>query len=447
MSKEYREILWNEGMFMLPHHFQFAARNLDTKLRQATEHLVPFNWGFRHLELDAANLKNFLFDVRACEVVLESGTPLSMPGNLDLDSRSFKEAIAGKTETLDVFLGVPSWRPDSPNTMDGGDQRGSLERRYRVDEAEVVDENVGENPRTIQIRRFRGRLFWGTEDTAGYEKIMLARLKITPSGETVALDPNYMPPVVDIRAWPPLLAICEDMSNGLTMANYALVRDFADREITELLGMPRGLEAAVKMLATNSYVASLGQMCKTPNLHPYLIYLELLRLAATLGVFRGKRRVPPLPGYDHDDLGKSFSEIKEVMDGLLDRIGTSTFFQRSFLYRNDRFEVDLEEDWVSGARILYIGVGGEEDNSRLERNVARLKLCAPQDFDAIVQRRLGGLGMRRLRRIPATLPERAGTYYFQINMEGDFWRGIEQEKIIAIVGAGELNYTFTLYVV
>jgi type VI secretion system protein ImpJ len=447
MEKEYREILWTEGMFLSPHHLQFAGRNVDTKLRLATEHLVPFNWGFRHIEIDTSSLKNFLFAVRSCQIVMENGTQLSMPGNLDLDSRSFKEDFAGSTEFLDVFVGIPAWRPDSPNTISDGEDMGLMLRRYRVDETEVVDENLGEKSRPLQIKRFRGRIFWGTEDTTGYEKIQIARIKMLPSGKTIVLDPNYIPSVLDIRAWPPLLAICEDISNGLTMANYALVRDFADREIAELLGMPRGLEAAVKMLATNSYVASLGQMCKIPNLHPCLIYMELLRLTATLGVFKGKRTAPAYPDYEHDDLGKCFLEIKEVIEGLLDRIGTSTFFQRSFQFRNDRFEVDLEEDWVSGTRLLYLGVSGEEDVSRLEQRMSRLKLCSQRDFSAVIQRRLGGVGIRRLRKVPATLPERTGAYYFQINMEGDFWRTIEEDKTIVIVGAQDLDYSFTLYVV
>jgi type VI secretion system protein ImpJ len=207
------------------------------------------------------------------------------------------------------------------------------------------------------------------------------------------------------------------------------------------------MEATLKMMATNSYVASLRQMCKTPNLHPYLIYLELLRLAATLGIFRGRRTAAAHPDYAHNNLGNCFMGIKEVIDGLLDRIGTSTFFQRSFQFRNDRLEVDLEEDWVSGVRLLYLGITGEEDISRLEQKVSRLKLCAPGDFSAVIQRRLEGLGIRRLHRAPATLPERADTNYYQMRMEGDFWRSIEQERTIAVVGSEDLNYSLTLYVV
>jgi len=447
MEKEYRELFWSEGMFLLPHHFQFAGRNMDTKLRQAAEHVVPFNWGFKHLEIDTASLKNYLFAVRSCRIIFENGTQLSMPGNLDLDSRSFKEGPAGSAEFLDVFVGIPSWRPDAPNTVTEESSEGMLERRYRIDETEVADESSGENARLLQIKRYRGRILWGTEDLTGYDTIQIARVNMSPSGETIGLDPNFIPAVPDIRAWPPLQAICQDINNGLSMANAALVRDFADRDFTELLGIPRGLEAVIKMMATNSHVAGLDQLCKTPNLHPYLMYLELLRLAATLGVFKGKRSVPTFSNYSHDDLGKCFLGIKEVIDGLMDRIGTSTFFQRSFQFRNEQLEVDLEDEWVSGNRLLYIGVSGEDSLERLDRNISRLKLCAPSDLAAVTQKRLAGVGMQRLRRVPATLPERTDTFYFQIMMEGNFWQGIEQDKVIAIAGSKELDYTFVLYIV
>ena len=451
MEKEYREVLWSEGMFMLPHHFQFAGRNQDTKLRQSTDHLAPYNWGFKHLEIDTAAIKNNLFDVRSCQVILENGIQLSMPGNLDLDSRSFKDAAEGAAEFLDIYIGIPAWRADTPNTIgledeDGPSESGS-KRCYRVDETEIVDENTGANSRPIQIKRFQGRIFWGTEEITGYDKIQVARIKFSPSGDTVIQDADYIPAVLDIRAWPPLLALCEDIMNGLTMANGALARDFADREFTDLLGMPRGQEAIIKMLATSGFVASLNQMCKTPYLHPYTIYLELLRLASTLTVFRGKRSVASLPDYMHDDLGDCFLKIVDIINGLLDRIGTSTFFQRSFQHRNDRLEVDLEQDWVSGSKLLFTGVSGEDNLSRLDRNISRLKLCAPQDVNAVTQKRLGGIRMKRLRRVPASLPERTGTYYFQINMEGSFWKSIEQEKVIALSGPTDPNYSFVLYVV
>ncbi|MFW5635533.1 MAG: type VI secretion system baseplate subunit TssK, partial [Thermodesulfobacteriota bacterium] len=108
---------------------------------------------------------------------------------------------------------------------------------------------------------------------------------------------------------------------------------------------------------------------------------------------------------------------------------------------------DLEESWITGHRLFYIGVKGEENTSRLDRNISRLKICAPSDFAAITQKRLGGLGCRRLRMVPSTLPEREGTHYLQINMEGPFWESIEEDRVIVIAGAKDLSYKFELFVV
>ena len=82
-----------------------------------------------------------------------------MPGNLDLDSRSFKNATEGSTDFLDIYIGIPAWRADTPNTVgledEGGSHESGSKRCYRVDETEVADENTGANPRPIQIKRFQ----------------------------------------------------------------------------------------------------------------------------------------------------------------------------------------------------------------------------------------------------------------------------------------------------
>ncbi|MDM8555571.1 type VI secretion system baseplate subunit TssK [Desulfococcaceae bacterium HSG7] len=448
--KERQEVLWSEGMFMLPHHFQFASRNLDLKLRQGTNHLSPFNWGFKHLEIDTEALKNYRFVIRSCEVIFGNGAQLTMPGNLVVHPRSFKHAGSGNDDLLDIYLCIPVWRPNAPNTIstDKSDEDESLlRRRFQSENIEIMDENSGANPRSIQVKRLQGKLFWEEEDRSGYNSIQIARVKLTSSGDVEGLDSDYIPPVVSIDSWPPLLGVCEDIANGLTIANGALVRDFTNREFTELLEMPRGLEAIIKMLATNGFVASLNQICKTPYLPPYTIYLELLRLASTLTLFKGKRSTASLPDYVHDDLGFCFFKLADIINRMMDRIGSSTFMQRPFQHRNERLEVEIEEDWASGARLIYIGVEGEENLSRLDQNVIRLKLCAPQDASVILQKRLGGIGMNRLRRVPAALPDKIGTYYFQVSMESTYWENIEKERIMSLIGDAHPNYSFTLYVV
>lgn len=447
MSREYREVMWSEGMFLLPHHFQFADRNRDTRLRQATEHLTPCNWGFKRLEIDEPALENSLFRIRNCNILLEDGTQLSSPGNLDLDSRSLKDASVDGSEYLDVYIAVSSWKPDTANIVTDTDTAGRTERRYRRGETEIVDENLGENLRTIQLKRYRGRILWGSEPSEGYEKIQAARVKLSPSGESVALEPGFVPPVVDIRAWLPLRVLCEDVYNGLSMASTALVRDFSDRDFSELLGSPKGPEAVLKMMATNAPLAAIGQLCKTPNVHPYWMYIEFLRLAATLGIFSDHRESSDLPAYNHEQLGPCFQGVKGIIDGLLDLIGTRAFFQREFTSRNNRWEVDLSENWLDGNKRLFIGVGGEEDALRLDRSMSKIKLSSPDDVAKVTQKRLQGVGVRRLRSVPTMLPERRGVHYYQMQNTGDFWRNIEIERVIAISGAENLAYKFVLYVV
>lgn len=46
MSKQSR-VMWSEGMFLLPQHFQYQDEFHQHQLAEATLRSTPFHWGFR----------------------------------------------------------------------------------------------------------------------------------------------------------------------------------------------------------------------------------------------------------------------------------------------------------------------------------------------------------------------------------------------------------------
>jgi type VI secretion system protein ImpJ len=51
MSKQSR-VMWSEGMFLLPQHFQYQDEFHQHQLAQATLRNTPFHWGVQLLEVD-----------------------------------------------------------------------------------------------------------------------------------------------------------------------------------------------------------------------------------------------------------------------------------------------------------------------------------------------------------------------------------------------------------
>ena len=72
-------VIWSQGMFLQPHHFQQEARFfehlVDARLRAAE----PYAWGFGELLLDEAQLALGSLALTRASGVMTDGTPFSMP--------------------------------------------------------------------------------------------------------------------------------------------------------------------------------------------------------------------------------------------------------------------------------------------------------------------------------------------------------------------------------
>ena len=50
------KVLWGEGLFLRPQHFQQQDAYHEWRLAQSTKLLHPYAWGVRHLKVDAQEL-------------------------------------------------------------------------------------------------------------------------------------------------------------------------------------------------------------------------------------------------------------------------------------------------------------------------------------------------------------------------------------------------------
>ncbi len=58
MLDETRQVLWTQGLFLQPHHFQVADMAMDARLRSALRTSDPWYWGFRSLTISEDALLN-----------------------------------------------------------------------------------------------------------------------------------------------------------------------------------------------------------------------------------------------------------------------------------------------------------------------------------------------------------------------------------------------------
>ena len=85
---ENNRIVWSEGLFLRPQHFQQQERHLESWIEGRAGALRPYAWGFTELEIERDLLAIGKLGLRRARGVFPDGTPFAMPDNEPLSGDS-----------------------------------------------------------------------------------------------------------------------------------------------------------------------------------------------------------------------------------------------------------------------------------------------------------------------------------------------------------------------
>src|ERR1043166_8688082 len=75
------KVVWSEGMFLQPQHFQQHDRYLERVVAGRAAPLQAYGWGFATLELEPAALAIGKLQIVAATGIFPDGTPFDIPHN------------------------------------------------------------------------------------------------------------------------------------------------------------------------------------------------------------------------------------------------------------------------------------------------------------------------------------------------------------------------------
>lgn len=423
---------WHEGMFLRPHHLQAAQRHAWRLGNLGDKWDLHYNWGLRSIDLDTQALANHRLVITALQARLRDGTLVSVPEDGSLSAIDLKPALE-QNQSLDVYLGVPVFQPKRANV-------GTEGARYAAEPIEVLDENTGQDPQQVHVRRLRFKVLLSTDDLTGYETVRIARIeKLSAANAVPQLDANYIPPVLGCDAWKPL-------QNGILRNVYERI----GTKIELLAAQALGRSIAVDSLAAgdviiisqlrelNEAYALLGVLTNAEGVHPLPAYLELCRFVGQLSIFDPARRPPEIPAYNHDDLGGCFGRVKQYLDGLLRNIEEPAYKVVPFIGAGFRMQVDMKPEWLEPAWQMFIGAYSQslvsDDIVRLltRGGLLDMKVASANRVEEVFKYGLSGLRFEYKPSPPGVLP--SGRTYFQINRDSqqDEWEKVRQSLTLAI---------------
>src|SRR5258707_14133892 len=124
------KVIWSEGLFLRPQHFQQQERYLEAYVEGRAGSLRADGWGFDELELDRDVLTIGKLAVRRARGVFPDGTPFSIP---DLDPPPAPLEVSPEMRNTRLYLALPLRRGGSAATARPPRSSGRLARATESD--------------------------------------------------------------------------------------------------------------------------------------------------------------------------------------------------------------------------------------------------------------------------------------------------------------------------
>jgi type VI secretion system protein ImpJ len=447
------KIHWQEGLFLQPHHFQRMQRSLEDEISSERRLAWPYPYGVIEARLSRDELENKRVRFDKLRAIMPSGLEVNYPTAAELPSLDIAQAFSKGAGSFTVSLGVPLWQESRANTVPvthDADTRVKL--LYRIGEIECHDENTGENPKPLQVRKINSRLMFEHEDASDMEVLPLLKI-VRATGEDVGLpkeDPEFVPPCMLLSGSPVLREMVRDLVSQVEASRKELVVQVTRGGFS--IDTMRGVqfEQVMRLRTLNRYSARLPSIIAAPIAAPFSVYLELRELLAELAAMHPDRDEFESAPYRHDNQFLCFRELANKIRSFLRGAVAPSFLKLAFKDVGGVLTANFSPEHFTQPNAYFLGIKTKLDPTAVARYVEdgdRFKLM-PQ---SLATRAIRGIELKEERHAPLELPAAADLHYFRLERANSarMWQQIQTEKTAAIRWTGgELDWSdasFTLY--
>lgn len=409
------KVLWGEGLFLRPQHFQRQDAYHEARLQAVAGALHPYAWGVREVVFDDESLAAGTLRAQRLSLVFPDGEPYDAPGGDLLPEPLRLDQLPDGVQATTIHLAWPLLRDHGGNCSTGGG-RGA---RYLQSSQAAADLYTDAGEAELAVLRKSVHLLTDDEPRDACASMPVLRIRRTATGG-FEVDPAFLPPTLSLQASPALQARLRrllDAVEAKTAALYGHHRSPSEAVVE----FRSGDIASFWLLHTlNAGFAALGHLHQHPGLHPERLHQELLRLAGGLLTFSRARTLADLPPYCHRDPASGFEPLLAVIRELLETVISARYTRIPLEETKPSFHLGrLDAHGIGSGAALYLAVAADMPANELLQTVpVRLKAGAPDDVEKCVLSALPGLKLVHAAQVPAAIPVRPGNQYFAIEPRG-----------------------------
>lgn len=425
------KVLWGEGLFLRPQHFQRQDHYHETRLHQTALALNPYCWGISSLQVDRDALNNNTLRIIELSAIFQDGEIYKAPDADDLPDPIELTEIPLSQQSVTFYAALPALKSFGSNFASGtGNHQSS---RYIQDNIETPDLFTDAAKAEMSYLKKAVRLVSENEPRDSLVCIPIVRLR-RASSSGFELDPDFVAPSLSVHAAPLLFLRLRRLLDALQAKVSALYGHHREPSKSVVEFRSGDITSFWLLHTASTAYASLSHYLNNPQLHPERLYEQLLALAGSLMTFSRSLALADLPPYDHRDPGPPFARLDGIIRELLDTVISSRYFAIALHENKPSYHMGmLDSGKIDEKTSFYLAVNADLPAIELVDVVPlRFKIGAPDDVEKFVLAALPGVKLVHSPQVPAALPVRPDTYYFTLESKGAMYERMLQAQSICI---------------
>ncbi len=424
-------VIWREGLFIKPQHFQQQQRHSDYALHARLSALSDYFYGLQSLAINEDYLGFGRIALVGATGILPDGTVFNIPNDDVLPTPL--EVTDASVANQKVYLALPL----SVSGVNEVNQGGQVATRLQAHRHDVRDlHSEGGDVVSLEVGRVSLRLMLEREDRSAYASLAIARiLDKRPDGGLV-LDPNFMPCSISVSAIPTLKRFLGESAG--------LVAERA-RSLSQRIAAPgqQGVADVAEFMMLqllNRAQPQLSHLARLGTLHPERLHEALVQLCGELMTFTDESRLPPeFPAYRHDDQQVSFEPmmlaLRQALSTVLSPRAVSIQL-RKHQYGIMVAMVNESELMKSADFVLAVRARMPQEQLR-KQLLQQTKVASSDKIRELISLQLPGIPLLPLPVAPRQLPYHAGYSYFQLDRQSPAWQMLAVGNTLAFHIAGD----------
>ncbi|WP_336291865.1 type VI secretion system baseplate subunit TssK [Aeromonas dhakensis] len=424
-------VIWREGLFIKPQHFQQQQRHSDYALHARLSALSDYFYGLQSLAINEDYLGFGRIALVGATGILPDGTVFNIPNDDMLPTPL--EITDASVANQKVYLALPL----SVSGVNEVGQGGQVATRLQAHRHDVRDlHSEGGDVVSLEVGRVSLRLMLEREDRSAYASLAIARiLDKRPDGGLV-LDPNFMPCSISVSAIPTLKRFLGESAG--------LVAERA-RSLSQRIAAPgqQGVADVAEFMMLqllNRAQPQLSHLARLGTLHPERLHESLVQLCGELMTFTDESRLPPeFPAYRHDDQQVSFEPVMLALRQALSTVLSPRAV--SIQLRKHQYGIMVamvNESELMKSADFVLAVRARMPQEQLRKQLLQqTKVASSDKIRELINLQLPGIPLLPLPVAPRQLPYHAGYSYFQLDRQSPAWQMLAVSNTLAFHIAGD----------